>query len=490
MPEPFKVLYSNDLTHIFSCVSPYHRRGEDFTRAMLEASVDETADAGIDVHLLQPGFGWVPLWQSRILPPEKHWEWLRETYGLKTPDSFMRYLLEGGDIVADFTGRCRKKGLAPFLSLRMNDTHHLDRIDGPDCVQINFCKFYRDHPEYRLETASCSWRDRGQNWAIAEVREYKFAFLRELCETCDIDGLELDFMRAPYLFRSYETTFEEREAILTAFVARTRRLLDETGKRHLCLRIPADPRLWNELGIDVAKLATAGADLFNLSYFYYTAQGGEELRKIRALAPKAAMYVEMTSCASVGRAVEKADGDAFEFIKTTPEQYYSTASGAYAAGMDGVSLFNFAYYREHGSDAKKGSVSEPPFGIVRNFRDREFLARQPGCYFIGSHWEDDGPLPKSMMMLGQYAKFTFANVVPGAGDAELEVHIDNPAAGDWEAWFNDHPIFKAGDSGNLILKWRIPAEFLRTGENRLEFRSKDIDQSVIDFLELKTGEPK
>jgi hypothetical protein len=55
----FQLLYSNDLTNITSCVSPWHRRGEPFRPEMLEASVDEVADRGVDVHLLQPGLGWV-----------------------------------------------------------------------------------------------------------------------------------------------------------------------------------------------------------------------------------------------------------------------------------------------------------------------------------------------------------------------------------------------------------------------------------------------
>ncbi len=492
MPVPFKILYSNDLTNILACVTPFHKRGEDFRAEMLAASVDEVAGTGVDVHLLQPGFGWVPTWQSKILPPAKQWEWLKKTYQLDRPDSWFAYLLAGGDIVADFCRRCRETKQSPFLSLRMNDTHHLDRIDLPGAKDafINFCEFYRSHPEYRLETAGNSWRDRGQNWAIPEVREYKFNFLRELCENYDFDGLELDFMRAPYLFRSYETTFAGRSAILTGFVEKVRKMMDANGKRHLCIRIPAERRLWNGLGIDIAKLADAGVDMFNLSYNYYTVvPAEEELRQIRALVPAKAMYLEMTSCASIGRAVEIADGDNFEFTKTEPEHFYTAAKSAYAAGMDGVSLFNFVYYREHGSPNRRKKASEPPFEIIRNFGDRAFLDRQPSCCFIGSHWEDDGPLPKSMMMQGQYAKFSFPGVCAATGDAGLAVHIDNPRAGDWEAWFNDRPVFLK-ERSETLLTWRIPAEYLRADENRLEFRSKDLDPSVIDFLELKIGEKK
>ena len=497
MKAPFKILYSNDLTHIECCVSPYRRRGETFRGEMLNASVYETAGLGIDVHILQPGMGWVPLWQSKSLPPEKHWEWTQKTYHVEKPNGYIQYLLDGGDIVADFTKCCREKQLMPFISLRMNDNHHLDKIKQTmaDYTQLSFCKFYYDHPEYRLETATSSFRDRGQNWAVPAVREYKFNFIRELCENYDIDGIELDFMRAPYLFRSFETTSEQREEIMTEFIARVRRLLDETateGRRWLCVKLPIDCCLLDSIGMNVSRLADTGVDMFNWSYSYYTAQDGD-LAFIRRLAPQAAMYVEMTSCSSLGRAVDRAPGDNYEFMKTSTEQFYTTAESIYDAGMDGVSLFNFVYYREHGSAGKRGAVGEPPFEIIHNLRDREFLSRQNHCYFIGSHWQDDGPLPKAMMLLGQYVNFMLQNVVlaNGTTQALLKVHINNPEAGNWEAWFNDHPVFKAKDSSvsgtsidGKVLIWDIPLEFLVTGDNNIEFRSEDIVLSVIDYIEL------
>ena len=46
MKPPIKTIYSNDITNLITCVSPYHRKGESFRREMLEASVDEVSGTG------------------------------------------------------------------------------------------------------------------------------------------------------------------------------------------------------------------------------------------------------------------------------------------------------------------------------------------------------------------------------------------------------------------------------------------------------------
>ena len=63
---PFRVLYSNDLTNITSCVSPFHAAHEPFRAEMLDATVDEVAGL-VDAHFLQPGLGVVPLWPSKVI---------------------------------------------------------------------------------------------------------------------------------------------------------------------------------------------------------------------------------------------------------------------------------------------------------------------------------------------------------------------------------------------------------------------------------------
>ncbi|MDQ3815535.1 MAG: hypothetical protein M3347_16585, partial [Armatimonadota bacterium] len=371
----FRVLYSNDLTNTTSCISPWHKAREPFRPEMLEASVDEVAGTGVDAHLLQPGLGWVPLWPSKVYPVEEHYRWFKETYGMG-PDTFGRYVLAGGDVVKVFIERCRLRGQSPFISLRLNDVHQKEFVDAKPGDKISgsaamsLTRFYREHPEYRIGQDSKRAAELGHNWAIPEVRAHKFAFLQELCENYDFDGLELDFLRFHNFFPLDRTAREERSAIMTGFVRQVRALLDRTARggrrRWLCARVPCYLKGLDAVGLDPAALAEAGLDMANVSASYFTMQQ-TDFAAIRRMSPAAAMYVEM--CHSTWNGEKVTPGyDTFPFRRTTNEQFQTTAHLAYARGADGVSLFNFAYYREHGGPGR-GEFSEPPFGVLKKLSD-------------------------------------------------------------------------------------------------------------------------
>jgi hypothetical protein len=392
---PFKVLYSNDTTNIIDCVSTYHKRGDPFTTEMIQASVDEAAAA--DVEMLQPGCGWIPFWKSKIYPATEHYRWVQEQTGVP-PDAYGKYMLAGGDILQVFIGRCRQRGKVPFVSLRLNDGHQLQYIGTRNPLVVWVSRFYTEHPEYRIGPDKMSWDERVLNWAIPEVREYKFSLIREICENYDIDGFELDFMRYTSFFRLGETTVEQRARIMTEFVARVRRVLDETarGGRHrwLCARVPCFLIAHDPLGIDLPAMVEAGLEMVDLSGYYFTIQQ-TDLPIVRKMVPGAAVYLEMTHSAWNGPSLP-GTYDAFPFVRTNDQEFYTGADLAYARGGDGVSLFNFVYYREHGGAA----FNEPPFHVLKHLGDRAWLQNQPQWYLLSKGWSStillgDRPLPQT-----------------------------------------------------------------------------------------------
>src|SRR5882757_7643777 len=144
---PFRVLYSNDTTNVLGCTSPWHPKGASFASGLIEASVDEVAGL-VDAHFLQPGLGEVPMWPSKVEPLEAHYRWMRDTYGIG-PDAFGQYVLAGGDVVKVFLDRCRARGQAAFISVRLNDAHHKEFVDAKPgdkiggSLAMSVTKFYR-----------------------------------------------------------------------------------------------------------------------------------------------------------------------------------------------------------------------------------------------------------------------------------------------------------------------------------------------------------
>lgn len=492
---PFKVLFSNDTTNILTCESPFHQAGQPISMSMLDAGVDETAGMGIDVHMLQPGFTWVPFWQSKVLPVEEHVAWWNKQYPGVGVSGYLQMVLEGHDFVKRFVERCNLHGIAPFVSIRLNDQHLLNEIDSPrhEGRSVHISKFYIDNLDFRIgEDKNCNYQ-RVHNWAIPEAREHKYRFIEEICKNYEIAGLELDFLRHPSFFRIYETTPQERKKIMADFVRRVRKLLDDTSRnqkhRWLSVRIPQHLGCYDMLGIDLKAFEDAGVDIFNISGYFFTEQQSD-IRKIAEIIPDSAKYQELTHCAAMGRTVVR-DTDGFEFRRVTDEQFYTTAHLAYQAGFDGISTFNFQYFRKHGA-GDRGHFNEPPFHIFENIGDKEWVARQPQHYFLGKIWNHPFrtyiPLPQRLERDMHHIAFNIPMAPPTGGwtqDARMRFQADKA----WDGQklivrFNNvnlitipdisepYPIpYKSGIGlPEQYRAYRIPKDILTDGINLLEVR--------------------
>ena len=537
---PFRVLFSNDSTNICSNVSPFRKGGEPFRPAMLQASVDETVGSA-DVHMLQPGGTWVPWWRSKVCPADEHYRWLKQDVRLRI-DSIGEYMLNGGDLVQVFVGRCRDKGIVPFVSLRMNDYHGteyadliMDRVRGGNALGGKsagvqgawLSRFYLDHPEYRIGPDPSRYtknpdklvfrRDhniryhmrvnRVFNWAIPAVREYKLALITELCENYDIDGLEMDFMRHARLFRLDETTEEQRVQIMTEYVSQVRRVLDRTAKpgqrRWLCVRVPMRTRKHGELGIDLKKWVGAGVDMVNLSCHFVTDQQSD-LAKVCKLLPNTAVYLELTS---VGQRYHKPTGPRVSsndvYRKMTPEQLCTAAHLAYARGASGVSAFNFVYYR---SLANRADRREPPFDALGRLRDRGWVAQQPQHYFSAKY--GDPAWPSLMRFRGRALR-------PGQ---PMSITLDMaPPRGGWRAdgrlrlqaaasigprklavKLNRAPLDATTDvsepypnpypdglgSPQTLRAWTVPVGLLKDGHNTIQIEMPEGEPLLLSIVDL------
>jgi hypothetical protein len=517
---PFRVLFSNDSTNILSCSSPYHEKGEPFRPEMLEATVDETAGTGVQVHMLQPAMGWVPWWQSKVYPVEEHQRWWEEWFGVDLArdagggGSVHEYLLNGGDLVAVFIARCRQRGLIPFISLRLNDGHHLELVETPGNTRAlhSISRFYAEHPEYRIGPDLKDWDQHVQNWAIPEVRAHKLAFIEELCENYDLDGFELDFMRHSSFFQVDRTTSAGRARIMTDFCAQVRSLLDRTAKsgqhRWLCVRVPCYLAAYDDLGLDLSAMVKAGVDMVNLSAHYFTEQQTDLPAICHTVSDasngRVAVYLEMTHCTATGRRLTVSGGDNFVYRRTTDEQFYTTAHQAYARGADGLSAFNFVYYREHGTPGR-GPFNEPPFHVFSHLGDPAWLARQPQHYILGNVWDrprvPDRQLPKKVMP-GEAVTFTLDMAPPPHGwrtDGKLRIQGEaSLGASQWAAQFNGADLERSDDvsepytnpyppclgTPDQMCAWVVPAHSMRDRVNTIQICLTAGEPAQIEWLDL------
>lgn len=492
---PFRVLYSNDATNILSCVSPFHQARQPFHPKMLEATINEVSGL-VDAHLLQPGLGMVPMWPSRVLPLAEHYAWIKERYGSQ-PDSFGNFVLNGGDVVKTFIDHCRLRGQAPFISFRMNDAHHKEFVDPKPgdkpgtSIGMSVTRFYAEHPEHRLKPGSLRGADLVENWAMPAVRQQKWALIRELCENYELAGLELDFLRFYAYFRPEETPLEQRRAILTEFVKDVRALLDRTAKngqhRWLCARVPCYLPALDVLGLDLKALVAVGLDMVNASSHYFTTQQ-HDLAAIRRQTEGATLYFELCHTLWKGEKVT-AGYDVFPFRRATREHLHTSAHLAYARGADGISLFNFAYYRQHGQGEGRGSFGEPPFDALKDLASPQTLARQPQHWFLASGWRAPGAKPLALprkLEPGKATVFLFDLAPPEKGwsnPARIRVQANQALQPtDLHATFNGqlltatpdvsepYPVLYPSLLGQPeeLCAWTLPANLLRPGLNKLE----------------------
>ena len=398
---PWRIIYNNDTTNILNCQSPFNPPSVSgapagvLTEEKIRASVREACVEGIDAQVISPAHCWVAWWRSQRLPLAEHERWFRAHYGVEPDLAEHRYLLSGGDIIDPFIDECHKQGRAALISFRANDGHHLEQAfkAKPSGKVAHSCsRFYVEHPEYRLApVGNEELKARVHDWAIAPARRYKEDMLAELIQNYpQADGIEIDFQRHPYYFRD-DFPLGKRIEVMVDFLKKARFQLDEVARktdgrhRWLGVRIPAwiayRAGSWSDVGLDFAAWRAAGVDYFNLSANYDMTQQ-TDLAEARRRAGDAKIYQELTHTTMTWR-MGGPGYDDHQFRRSTREALESTALLAYARGADGLSLFNFAYYRPHGGMLKyKAPFNEPLFGVVPALIDRTKLEQSNRYFYL------------------------------------------------------------------------------------------------------------
>jgi hypothetical protein len=325
-----------------------------------------------------------------------------------------RHIMEqGADPPAVVIDAGHRAGLDVFLSVRVNDTHD-SRLPLDD---VNMSPTKREHPEWLLHYDG--WQRTGYNFALPEVRDYRFALIDEAIRQYDLDGFNVDFSRYPTLFDKGEG--EKNAALITEWMQRIRAALDAKSKLcgrplPLSIRVPAlSADETRRYGIDVARWIQAGlVDVVIL--------GETRGWHYRLPIEEYRVYAAGTSCKILaqnlcaykedrGRSASVLFGERNYY---STEQFRATAARHWQAGADGIFIWN-QHFLKFDSDDRFDRQSWKEIG------DPQALARKDKHYLVGPK-QRGGVLPLDLAKPGDVAEINVEiadDIVAARTDAAL-----------------------------------------------------------------------
>ncbi len=339
------LLHNEDCTNFFGYQEfPDGKAGE-----IVDRYVDVLAGAGVSVLMCNTN-------ARRTNYRSKVWEAFWDGYSPEGPDgqpflaavpagslksyrklvgNMLEVHRQGVDYPARVIRRCRHHGIAPWLSVRMNDVHNNDNLDHP------FHSALWRKPEL-FRQGDPGYYARALDFAHAQVRDHYQALMVETLDRYDIAGLELDFMREPYLFSKGKE--QEGRRVLTAWLRDIRLLVDAAAKRRghavmLGVRVPSSPDTALGLGLDAPAWAKEGlVDLVVAAPRWATLEFAMPLGKWREL-----LGDRVTLAGGLDVNYRPSAGAPQRLV--TREEAAGAAVAVLSGGADVVYLFN---YFQHG----------------------------------------------------------------------------------------------------------------------------------------------
>lgn len=245
---------------------------------------------------------------------------------------------QGTDVLEVMSNFARANDIEFFWSMRMNDTH--DAADESGLYAFPQLKV--DHPEWLMGTktnppARGAWS--AIDYGVPEVRSLALAYFEEVCQNYDIDGIELDFFRHPFFFRSHTTggkaTQTDRDQ-MTQLLRDIRSMTEQVGMQRgspilVSIRVPDSLGYSRDIGLDITQWLQEGlVDTMTVSDYFRA----EEWSASVALGQQYGVPVY------AGMSESRMSGDAGA-IRGSFESYMARASGAWAEGVDGIYMFNY-----------------------------------------------------------------------------------------------------------------------------------------------------
>ncbi len=430
MPRPHGLLFNYDCTEFF-----YRTPPDVIGPQAIDAFVGRMAEAGVGVLLINTNAQrtnyrsdvWEPFWTGYDptagddQPVLAHLPKNRIAMTRNLLDSMMALARQGVDYPAAMITACRRHGISPWISLRMNDVHDVHLANSP-----LLSSFWKSHRQWQRQPDAPpgTWHAHALDYARPQVRAHYMALIRESVTRFDPDGLELDFMRWPYLFRPGHEA--EGAEILTRWLRKVRKVVDQAAARHghairLGVRVPALPEAAEGLGFRPALWAREGLiDLLVVAPFFTTCDFDIPIERWRQQLGDAAVVL------AGGLEVRLQPYPGAQARTIRPEEARGAAANVLADGADAVYLFNyFEWVYRHGAWPRAEY-----FRTLRAMGSLDELLRLPRTHVVTFHdtVPPGQPLRHCLPAVGTNISVRLRTGPPPQRPAWVVVRFDKPPA--------------------------------------------------------------
>ena len=353
--------------------------------------VTELEDTAVDLFCMAVGSGSSIYWKDSKYgevygQDVEEWVGLENEKGRRMIASLSRgfenlYSLQrrGIDHFGLNVSRAKQQGMRCFGSIRMNDTHE----DSEKRIWFGRSRFKRENPHLliggpvymgenllNLEHTNYTW---AFNYAMPEVRDLFCGIIEETCTKYDVDGIELDFLRTPVLFKPGECV--RNIPLMNDFMRRVRKLIDDLsaqkGRRLLLMaRVPGETGAALGIGFDNETWIKEGLVDILVPMVPGYLESELEIREHVELARDTEVLIygglELHTYAH-------SPGSRIELLR-------SVAADALDGGAAGIYVFNYDCHRE--KRAPEDTYTEDEHQALCELHDPEILCSRDKIFFV------------------------------------------------------------------------------------------------------------
>jgi hypothetical protein len=330
------------------------------------------------------------------------------------------------------------------------------------------------------------------------VRDRKFEIIDEVCRRYDIDGVEMDFIRHPVLFKSIfqgHRISEEQIAAMTSLIRRIRQRMDQIGEGRgrpllLAARVPDSLELSLAIGLDLETWMREGLlDILIAGGGY--SPFGVPVQEV--VTPARAYGVPVYPCINSGIG----EGNFLQATRALATKWYSQgADGVYFwnLGSPFVPLYGDEQAWREACRKWYSCLSEVGDPKVMERRAKEYRAVEPVWFpYAFLSGEADLPLELTAGRVGRIP-LVIGDDVPGLIDrgvsleCRLEMEIegsvpDTPPRLQLNGTRLEDPKFKIEESRATVTYSGVEAQ-VRQGRNLVEILPDDKERSSEDSLRV------